>query len=170
MKSSSRTGNKKRNCPSCCSVPAMSGMNPVRLGTLGHAGEYLFTEKHDSKNYEHGILEVFNTNHLDRSWCSKRCLCCTVRRVEGHPRAGATSATGAQCVPAGGWSGAQMVGQLRLLHVCHALASWVPRSLKAHCPPRYSQSLGLCKLIAQSYFSGNRPGESSPESGLYLSQ
>ena len=122
MKSSSRTGNK--NCPTCRSVPATPGMNPIRLETLGPAGEYLFTEKHNGKNYEHRTLEAFHTNHLDRSWYSERCLRRAVRHIEGHPWAGATGATSAQCIPVGGWSGARPVRQLRLLRTCRALASW----------------------------------------------
>lgn len=68
------------------------------------------------------------------------------------------------------WSRARTVGQLRVLHACHALTSWAAALPESSCPPWYSQSLASCKLIAPSYFSGNRPGESSQESGLYLSQ
>lgn len=41
---------------------------------------------------------------------------------------------------------------------------------RSGCPQWYSRPLGTCTLIVQSYLSGNRPGESSPEPGLYLSQ
>lgn len=73
------------------------------------------------------MLEAFQANRLDWSWCSERCPCRAVRCVKGHPWAGATGATGAtgaQCVPVEGWSGARLVGQLRLLHTCRALTSW----------------------------------------------
>lgn len=105
---------------------------------------------------------MFDANSLDWSWCSE-CTMSTLRATHGL----VPPVSRCPAHPHGGWS----MGQPRLSACAMPSPPGPWHSLKTHHHhPQSSQSLGLCKLIVQSYLSGNSLCESSQESGLYLSQ